>query len=104
MVEGLKEAMGLLDGLLETFLGDSAPGITASGAGVADGLRERFPHVDDLTLAAFAAYVAANMVGTMARYPEATCEHGIEWALVFATQAKALAWSLDTPTAPEVTP
>jgi hypothetical protein len=102
MVEGLKEAMGLINDLIAT-LGPFPKSITGESHNVADGLRERFPHLDDLTLAAFSAYVAVNIIGTMASLPDAMCEHTIEWALTFGMQAKVLAWSLDTPEAPEVT-
>jgi hypothetical protein len=103
LIEGPREGIGLINDLIAS-IGGLPPGVTAMSNTVADGLRERFPHVDDLTLAAFSAYAAVNILSTMATLPDAMCEHMIEWVLTFGMQAKALAWSLDTPTAPEVTP
>jgi len=61
----------------------------------ADFLRKRFPHLDDVTLAAFCAYVATNVAAAVTETD--LCPDSLRVAIVFAETAKVLAWSLTTP-------
>lgn len=61
----------------------------------ADFMRQRFPHLDDVTLASFCAYVATNV--TAAVTEAGLCPDALRVAIVFAEMAKHLAWSLTSP-------
>jgi hypothetical protein len=96
LVENVRQAQKFMDGLI------SISGPTGMGEGSADFLRELFPHLDDVTLAAFCAYAATNLYCAVKELGLST--DLIQVAIVFAENFKALAWSVNTPEAPEVTP
>ena len=99
MVEGLKSSLVLLDTLIAFDPTYESPEARKENSGSADFMRGLFTHLDDLTLAAFCAYVATNL--TAANVQLGMSPDLLRTAIVFAENAKVLAWSLGTPEAPD---
>lgn len=99
MVEGLRQVMPLMDKLIAMDESKDLPEARALTSGSADFLRQLFPHLDDLTLAAFCGYVATNL--SVLVKDDVICPDSFRVAIVYADLAKTLAWSLGTPEIPE---
>jgi hypothetical protein len=103
LVKNLKDLMPFIESLTQLAERDEAGNEESKqlSAGSADFLRNLFPHLDDLTLAAFVAYVAINLAGAV--QDAGLCPDVLKPAIVFAEVSKQLAWSLGTPDGQEVT-
>lgn len=98
LVDELREAMSALD-TLTTLLPADDEGVSKQNLPTAgDQARMKFPHLDDLTIAAFYAQVALTEASCGA---VASCLDLLAMAATHAALAKHLAWSLGTPEAPE---
>jgi hypothetical protein len=93
-LEMLKATLPAIKSLNKAF----PPGRPQLRNDAADELRQNFPALDDLTLAAFCAYYAMSSVAFAKS--SGSFEH-MHTAATFAVLAACFAWSLDVPEAPD---
>ena len=102
LVEATRKILPTMDKIQQAWTELAGPPTAESAAedgtltlASADFLRQRFPHLDDVTLAAFCAYVATNITAAVTETD--LCLDAMRVAVIFAEIAKHLAWSLTSP-------